>query len=81
MREALNLLNNKHYELQQRSLLSVETEKHHFGDANFAINEVAVSRKDSSTMLTVHAQLDQQYMNSYWGDGLIISTPTGSYSL
>lgn len=78
MREALNLLNNKHYELQQRSLLSVETEKHHFGDANFAINEVAVSRKDSSTMLTVHAQLDQQYMNSYWGDGLIISTPTGS---
>ncbi|MCO5259818.1 MAG: NAD kinase [Crocinitomicaceae bacterium] len=78
MDEALEMLQKKQFELQNRSLLCVETEKNHFGDANFALNEVAVSRKDSSTMLTVHTELNNQYMNSYWGDGLIISTPTGS---
>lgn len=78
MGEAFEKLQDKKFEYQQRSLLRVETASHHFGDANIALNEVTVSRKDSSAMLTVHATLDDNYMNSYWADGLIISTPTGS---
>lgn len=78
MTEAFEKLQNKQFEYQKRSLLRVETASNHFGDANIALNEVTVSRKDSSAMLTVHATLDDEYMNSYWADGLIISTPTGS---
>jgi len=78
MGEAFEKLQDKKFEYQQRSLLRVETASNHFGDANIALNEVTVSRKDSSAMLTVHATLDDNYMNSYWADGLIISTPTGS---
>jgi len=50
---------------------------------NFAMNEVTVSRKDTTSMITVETYLNNEYLNSYWADGLIISTPTGStgYSL
>ncbi len=52
-------------------------------DLNFALNEVSVSRKDTTAMVTVHTWIDGHYLNSYWADGLIIATPTGStgYSL
>jgi NAD+ kinase len=78
MVDAFEKLQSKQFEYQKRSLLRVETESNHFSDANVALNEVTVSRKDSSAMLTVHATLNDEYMNSYWADGLIISTPTGS---
>ena len=54
-----------------------------FGDDNLALNEVTLHKKDTSSMITVHASLDDNYLNSYWADGLIVSTPTGSsgYSL
>lgn len=78
MADAFEKLQSKQFEYQKRSLLRIETESNHFGDANVALNEVTLSRKDSSAMLTVHATLDDEYMNSYWADGLIISTPTGS---
>lgn len=78
MSEAFEKLQSKQFEYQTRSLLKVETESQHFGEMNVALNEVTVSRKDSSAMLTVHASLDDKYMNSYWADGLIVSTPTGS---
>ena len=50
---------------------------------NFALNEIAVSRKNTTSMITVETFLDGEYLTSYWSDGLIISTPTGStaYSL
>ena len=52
-------------------------------DLNFAMNEVTVSRKDTTSMITIETYLNNEYLNSYWADGLIISTPTGStgYSL
>lgn len=80
---ALDKLKNKKYEYQLRSLLRVETEREIFGDYNIAMNEVTVLKKDTSSMITVHAYLDDNYLNSYWADGLIVSTPTGStaYSL
>ncbi len=52
-------------------------------ELNFALNEIAVSRKNTTSMITVETQLNDEYLTSYWADGLIISTPTGStgYSL
>jgi NAD+ kinase len=49
----------------------------------FALNEVAVSRKDTTAMVTVEVTIDGEFLNSYWADGLIVATPTGStgYSL
>ncbi len=79
----LQMVHDKKYSHQQRSLLSVETEESIFGDENFALNELTLHKKDTSSMITVHASIDNMYLNSYWADGLIIATPTGStaYSL
>lgn len=66
------------YTLLPRTLLEVQTEKNHFAEFNHAVNEVTVSRKDSSAMIIVNAELNGEYLNSYWADGLIVSTPTGS---
>jgi NAD+ kinase len=49
-----------------------------FGDLNFALNECTISKRDSASMIIVHAYLDGEYLNSYWADGLIVATPTGS---
>ena len=79
----LEKVKNKEYVYQERSLLKVTTDENIFGDDNFALNELAVHKKDTSSMITVHAHLDEKYLNSYWADGLIVATPTGStaYSL
>lgn len=83
MESSLDMIRNKKYEYQLRSLLRIKTEENLFGDDNFALNEVTFHKKDTSSMITVHASLDDKYLNSYWADGLIVSTPTGStaYSL
>ncbi len=69
---------NKNFEYQKRSLVRVQTEEDLFGEDNFALNEVTIQKKDTASMVTVHAALDNKYLNSYWADGLIVSTPTGS---
>lgn len=72
-----------HYEFQKRSLLRVHTENELFGDENFALNELTLQKKDTSSMIKVHAYLGEKFLNTYWADGLIVGTPTGStaYSL
>ncbi|OMP31397.1 NAD kinase [Mangrovimonas sp. DI 80] len=86
--EIENALNNiliGNYKISERILLSVTTEPENKDliETNFALNEVAVSRKNTTSMITVETHLDDEYLTSYWSDGLIISTPTGStgYSL
>jgi NAD+ kinase len=81
--KTLDRVLSKDFEFQKRSLLRVETEDNIFGEDNLALNELAVHKKDTSSMITVHATLDGKYLNSYWADGLIVGTPTGStaYSL
>ena len=74
----MNQVRDKNYEFQKRSLLRVNTEDDLFGEDNFALNELTLHKKDTSSMVTVHASLDNKYLNSYWADGLIVSTPTGS---
>ncbi len=76
-----DLLAGKFY-LDKRALLRLETKEKLFGDTNFALNEITITKQDS-TMITINAYIDGEFLNSYWADGLIISTPTGStaYSL
>lgn len=75
----------KDYIISKRSLLRVRTvpEYENFKDLDFALNEVTVARKDTTSMITIDTMLNDEYLTSYWADGLIVSTPTGStgYSL
>lgn len=83
LEEAMDLIRKKEYSHQLRSLIRVETANDLFGEENVALNEVVLQKKDTSSMITVHAELDGKYLNSYWADGLICATPSGStaYSL
>jgi NAD+ kinase len=83
--EAINLLLTKQYKVDERSLLTVTTSQKNndLSDINFALNEISVSRRNTTSMVTVETYLDDEYLTSYWADGLIVATPTGStgYSL
>lgn len=85
IKQAIQDIYNKEYTLSKRTLLSIETspENSDIKDLNFALNEIAVSRKNTTSMITVETKLNGEFLTSYWSDGLIISTPTGStgYSL
>lgn len=80
---AMDLVQKKEFVHQKRSMIRVETEHNIFGDENFALNELTLQKKDTSSMITVHTHLEDKYLNSYWADGLIVATPSGStaYSL
>jgi len=82
---AIELLLKGKFLVKERSLLNVTTTPIIEGLAslNFALNEVSVSRKNTASMITIETYLDDEYLTSYWADGLIIATPTGStgYSL
>ncbi len=80
---ALEALKDGRYALQDRSLLEVTDHAGTLGTNNFALNEVSIHKRDSASMISVHVHLGNDYLNTYWADGLIISTPTGStaYSL
>jgi len=85
IKKAFSSILNGDFNLSERSLLSIETipENEDLKNINFALNEIAVSRKNTTSMITVETKLNNEYLTSYWSDGLIISTPTGStgYSL
>lgn len=79
---AVNALSEGNYTIDERIVLETSTSISDM-DLNFALNEITVSRKNTTAMVTVHTWINDEYLNSYWADGLIISTPTGStgYSL
>lgn len=80
---ALEHLYNENIQYENRSLIHLDCEPDIFDGLNYALNEFAVLKKDTSSMIAVHTYIDNDYLNSYWADGLIIATPTGSsgYSL
>jgi len=82
---AVDLLLKKQFVVKERSLLNVTTfpKIESLASLNFALNEVSVNRKNTASMITIETYLDDEYLTSYWADGLIIATPTGStgYSL
>ena len=81
----LQFVIDRNYTLSKRTLLSLTThpKNNDIAELNFAMNEISVSRKDTTSMITIETWLNGEYLNSYWADGLIIATPTGStgYSL
>ena len=74
---------NKEFTIDSRELLEIDSEEKIFGDDNFALNDITIHKRDDAAMITMHAFLNNEFLNSYWGDGIIISTSTGStaYSL
>jgi NAD+ kinase len=79
---ALNSIFEKKYTIEERSLLKLESSSGLFKEFPYSLNEIAVQKIDSA-MITVHVYVDGEFLNSYWADGLLVSTPTGStaYSL
>jgi NAD+ kinase len=81
--QAIDNLIKGNYTIDSRSLLKLVNEKRLFEGLNFALNDFTIIKKDTSSMITVHVHVNGQLLNSYWADGVIVSTPTGStgYSL
>lgn len=80
---AIDSLFQGHYSFDERSLIRVDSNKPLFEGDNVALNDFTLHKKETSSMITIHTYLNGEYLNSYWADGLLISTPTGStgYSL
>lgn len=80
---AISALIKGEYSLDKRGILNLESQNNLFGDENFALNDITIHRRDNSAMMIIHAYMNGEFVNSYWADGLIIATPTGStaYSL
>ncbi len=83
--ESINQILDDEYVISERSLLTISTEPSsgEITSLNFALNEVAVNRKNTTSMIKVETKINDKYLTSYWSDGLIVATPTGStgYSL
>ena len=80
---AIDVLYSNSYALDSRSLLYLESSLPIFGDKNFALNDFTILKRDTSSMVIIHAYVNGEFLNSYWADGIIVATPTGStgYSL
>ena len=85
IKSSIKSLIDKEYSIKERSLLTVKTSKKNkdLEELNFALNEITVARRNTTSMITIKTFLDDEYLTSYWADGLIVATPTGStgYSL
>ncbi len=83
IKEAIDLLQRGMYSIEDRSMLQIESDAPLFGEVPFALNDMTILKRDTSSMITIHTYIDGAYLNSYWADGIIIATPTGStgYSL
>jgi len=83
LRLAVQALVNRTYLLDKRTLLHLDANIPLFEDGPFALNEFTLHKKDSSPMIKIHTYLNGEFLNTYWADGLIVATPTGStgYSL
>ena len=83
IRTTIRSIYQGYYKIEERILVSVESDRDIFDGINFGLNEFTITKRDTSSMIVVHTYIDGEYLNSYWADGLIVSTPTGStgYSL
>ena len=85
IQEAISLIDNNKFSIIKRTLLEVKSGSQNdaFYDYPFALNEITIQRKDTTSLLNISCQINGNYLTNYWSDGLIISTPTGStgYSL
>lgn len=75
---AVDALVNRTYMMDKRSLIHLDADPALFGETPFGLNEFAIHKRDISPMIKIHTYLNGEFLNSYWADGLIVSTPTGS---
>jgi len=76
--EVVSAIMNGKYSIEERSLLRLDSNNSLFGSSNYALNEFALHKKDVSSLIVVHTYINGEFLNSFWADGLIVSTPTGS---
>ena len=76
--DTLEELFKNYYKIEERTLLRLHTEERAFHGYNYALNEIAILKRDTSSMITIHTSLNDEYLASYQADGLLIATPTGS---
>ncbi|OAV44281.1 NAD kinase [Lewinella sp. 4G2] len=83
LRETLELLSRGRFSTERRDMLYLESNLPVFGETPYALNDCTLLKRDTSSMVTIHTYVNGAYLNSYWADGIIIATPTGStgYSL
>jgi NAD+ kinase len=83
IRHSVEMLARGQYRIEERSTIYLESNPHIFGELPFALNDCTLLKRDTSSMITIHTFLNGDYLSSYWADGIIIATPTGStgYSL
>ena len=83
LHSALDALANRKYVLDKRTLIHLDANIPLFGETPYALNEFSLHKKDSSPMIKIHTYLNGEFLNTYWADGFIVATPTGStgYSL
>jgi NAD+ kinase len=81
--EILSVLEHGNYALDPRTLLHLDSSENIFGNFNFALNDCTILKRDTSSMVIIHTYVNGEFLNSYWADGIIVATPTGStgYSL
>lgn len=81
--DLIGALERGNYYIDERTMLVMEADRNIFDGQNFGLNDFTITKTDTSSMITVHAYLNDEFLNSYWADGLIVATPTGStgYSL
>jgi NAD+ kinase len=83
LKTAVEALVNRTYVIDERTLIHLDANTPLFGEVPYALNEFTLLKKDSSSMIKIHTYLNGEFLNTYWADGLIVATPTGStgYSL
>ena len=83
LNSAIKALVDRTYVLDKRTLIHLDADLPLFGNAPYALNEFVLHKKDTSSMIKIHTYLNGEFLNTYWADGLIVATPTGStgYSL
>ena len=83
MEETFDEIYNNHYKVEERSVLQLRCDDERLMQSPYALNEIAVLKRDSSSMISIHAAINGAPLTTYQADGLVISTPTGStaYSL
>ena len=76
--QTIDRLNSGDYTLEYRSLLPLQYNEGQFESYPYALNDMTIIKRDHSSMIVIHATLNGEFLNSYWADGIIVSTPTGS---
>ncbi len=83
IRQAVQLLSRGMFSIESRTMLYLESSMPLFGEVPYALNDFALHKRDTSSMMIIHCYINGDFLNSYWADGIIVATPTGStgYSL